>query len=116
MTGQQTNIPPAQTQPPNTEFGPNGAGVNTHFALAVVAVCLSCFAGFFTIALGLAALIFSLRAQDQLSQGRPLEAASTAWWAALFGWITVIISLLPILVFIFFGGAILAALGALISL
>lgn len=92
------------------------APVNTHFALAVVAVCLSCLSGFVTIAMGLAALILSLRAQDQLGQDRMQEAASTAWWAALFGWLTIVISLLPILAFIFFGGAILAALGALLSL
>lgn len=92
------------------------AQINTHFALAVVAVCLSCLSGFVTIALGLAALILSLRAQDQLSQGQTKEAVSTAWWAGLFGWVTVLISLLPILVLIFFGGAILAALGALLSL
>lgn len=90
--------------------------INTHFALAIVAVCLSCLSGFVTIAMGLAALIFSLRAQDLLRQNQRQEAASAAWWAVLFGWLTIIISLLPVLVFIFFGGAILAALGALISL
>ncbi len=90
--------------------------VNTHFALAIVAICLSCLSGFVTIALGIASLILSLRAQDKLSLGDEKEAASAAWWAALFGWITVIISLLPIIAMIFFGGAILAALGALASL
>lgn len=115
MTQQpQGNSHPMSAQTTQTETYTDA--INTHFALAVVAVCLSCLSGFLTIALGLAALIFSLRAQDQLLLDRLAEARRTAWWAALFGWITVIISLLPILVFIFFGGAILAALGALISL
>ncbi len=90
--------------------------LNTHFALAVVAVCFSCLSGFVTIALGLAALIFSLRAQDKLAQGQLQEATSMAWWAGVFGWVTVLISLLPVIAFVFFGGAILAALGALLSL
>lgn len=111
----------AQTESPKISNRPQGtltekAPINTHFTLAIVAVCFSCLSGFVTIALGLAALIFSLRAQDQLSKKQTQEAADTAWWAGLFGWLTVIISLFPILVFIFFGGAILAALGALLSL
>ncbi len=105
---------PAQT--PSSASNAANARVNSHFALAVIAVCLSCFSGFVTIALGLAALIFSLRTQDQLMLGRTEEARQTAWWAGLFGWISIVISLLPIILFIFFGGAILAALGALLSL
>lgn len=89
--------------------------VNTHFVLAVVAICLSCFMGFFTIPLALAALILSLRTQDLLAQGRINEAARFAYWAGLFGWITVLIALLPILLIIFFGGAILAGLTAFLS-
>ncbi|MBR3604034.1 MAG: hypothetical protein IKL48_05105 [Elusimicrobiaceae bacterium] len=93
----------------------NGKPVNTHFALSVVAVCLSCFTGFFAIPLALGGLILSLRVQDQLAQGRTEEARNTAFWAGLFGWITVLAVLIPVLLFIFFGGAILAGLAALIS-
>lgn len=93
----------------------NGKPVNTHFALSVVAVCLSCFTGFFAIPLALAGLILSLRAQDQVAQGWTEEAAHTAYWAALFGWITVGVVVLPVLLFIFFGGTILAGLAAIIS-
>ncbi|MBR2865901.1 MAG: hypothetical protein IKC13_06510 [Elusimicrobiaceae bacterium] len=91
------------------------SSVNTHFTLSVVAVCLSCFTGFFAIPLALAGLILSLRAQDQVAQGWTEEAARTAFWAALFGWITVGFVILPVLLFIFFGGAILAGLAAMLS-
>ncbi len=89
--------------------------INTHFVLAVVAIILSCFTGFFTVPLAIAALIFSLRTQDLLMQEKWDAAQQTAFWAGLFGWITVAIAILPILLFIFFGGAILAALGALLA-
>ena len=89
--------------------------VNTHFVLAVVAICLSCFTGFFTIPLALAALILSLRVQDLIAQNRLEEADRFAYWAGLFGWITVLIALLPMLLIIFFGGAILAGLTAFLS-
>lgn len=89
--------------------------VNTHFVLAVVAVCASCFTGFFAIPLALAALIFSLRAQDLLNQGNLLESSRAAYWAGLFGWLTVIIAVLPILLLISFSGAILAGLAAFLS-
>ena len=46
-----------------------GNCVNSHFTLAIVAVLLSCFTGFFTIALALAALILALRAQDLARDG-----------------------------------------------
>ena len=89
--------------------------VNTHFALSIVAVCLSCFTGFFAIPLALAGLILSLRTQDQLTQGRTEEAAKTAFWAGLFGWITVLTVLIPVILFVFFGGVIITGLAALIS-
>ena len=92
-----------------------GKGVNTHFALSIVAVCLSCFTGFFAIPLALAGLILSLRTQDQLTQGRTEEAAKTAFWAGLFGWITVLTVLIPVILFVFFGGVIITGLAALIS-
>ncbi len=115
MTQQpQGNSHPMSAQTTQTETYTDA--INTHFALAVVAVCLSCLSGFLTIALGLAALIFSLRAQDQLLLDRLAEARRTAWWAGLFGWVTVLISLLPIFLFLFFGGAIVAVLGALASM
>ena len=44
--------------------------VNTHFTLAVVAVIISCFTGFWTIPLALASLILSLRTQDLVQGGR----------------------------------------------
>lgn len=94
---------------------PKTNNINTHFVLAVVAVCASCFTGFFAIPLALAALILSLRTQDLLTQDRLEEAQKTAFWAGLFGWITVLLVLLPVLLMIFFGGAILAALTAFIS-
>ena len=94
---------------------PRNKSVNTHFALSVVAVCLSCFTGFFAIPLALAGLILSLRAQDQLAQARTEEAAKTAFWAGLFGWITVLTVLIPVLLFVFFGGVILAGIGGLLS-
>lgn len=90
-------------------------GVNTHFALSVTAVCLSCFLGLFAVALALAALILSLRAQDQVQQGRTEDATRTAYWSGLFGWITVIVAVLPIALVLFFGGAILTGLAAFIS-
>lgn len=111
MKNNQLNQTDFTTQNP-TNPGGTGRNVNTHFMLAVVAVCLSCFTGFFAIPLALGALIFSLRAQDQLTQNQPELASQSAWWAGLFGWITILVALLPILLIIFFGGAILAALGA----
>ena len=114
MTQQpQGNSHPMSAQTTQTETYTDA--INTHFALAVVAVCLSCLSGFLTIALGLAALIFSLRAQDQLLLDRLAEARRTAWWAGLFGWVTVIISLLPIILFILFGGTLIAFLTAMLA-
>lgn len=92
-----------------------GRCVNTHFTLSVIAVCLSCFTGFFAIPLALAALILSLRAQDQVQQGRTEDGAQTAYWAALFGWITVFVAVLPVAIILFFGGALLAGLTAFLS-
>ena len=108
---EQNQTAPAENAAP-AQPAANGVYVNTHFTLAVVAVCLSCFTGFFAVALALAALILSLRAKDQLQQNRPVEAAQSAYWAAVFGWITVILTLLPAALFLFFGGALLAGLGA----
>ena len=100
---------------PGSKNGAVMCSVNTHFVLAVIAICLSCFTGFFTIPLALAALIFSLRTQDLLAQMRTKEAERNAYWAGLFGWVTVIIALLPLLLIIFFGGAILAGITAFLS-
>lgn len=88
--------------------------INTHFTLAVVAVIASCFTGFWSIPLALASLILSLRAQDLIQNGRLQEARQSAWWAGLFGWVTLALMLIPILLILFFGGAILAFLGALL--
>ena len=89
--------------------------INTHFTLALVAVIFSCASGFFSIAIALAALILSLRAQDLLKNNLPKEAAQMAYWSAFFSWLTIILALLPLLALIFFGGAILAALGAIMA-
>lgn len=89
--------------------------INTHFILAVVAICASCLTGFVAIPLAIAALIMSLRAQDLLMQARTEDAARSAYWAAVFGWITILLALLPILAFIFFGGALLTVLATLIG-
>lgn len=94
---------------------PQGKSVNSHFTLSIVAVCLSCFTGFLAIGLALAGLILSLRAQDLVMQERTEEATRIAFWAGLFGWITVGLVLIPVVLFIFFGGAILTALAAMLS-
>ena len=94
--------------------GKNGC-VNSRFTLAVIAVILSCFTGFWSIPMALAALILSLRAQDLTHDGRAEEARRTAWWAGLFGWLTIIVALLPVILVIFFGGAIVAFFAALLA-
>ncbi|WP_428074840.1 hypothetical protein [Candidatus Avelusimicrobium aviculae] len=89
--------------------------INTHFTLALVAVIFSCAGGFFSIAIALAALILSLRAQDLIKNDLLEEAKSMAFWSALFSWLTILIAILPIIAVFFFGGAILAALGAILA-
>ena len=91
------------------------APVNDHFTLAVIAIIVSCISGFWTIPMALAALILSLRTQDLIQNARVEDARKTAWWVALFGWLTIVIAVLPIALMIYFGGAILAFLGALIA-
>ncbi len=89
--------------------------VNSHFVLSVVAIILSCFTGFFTIPLALAALIFSLRVQDLVREERLEEARNLSTWACVFGWVTIAIALIPILLVIFFGSAILAFVAAVLA-
>ncbi len=89
--------------------------INTHFVLVVIAIILSCLGGFWTIPLALAALVFSLRASDLVYQNRIPEAQNMAWWAGLFGWLTVGLALIPIILIIIFSGTILALLGAAIA-
>ena len=89
--------------------------INNHFVLAIIAVLVSCFTGFWTIPLSLASLVFSLRANDLSYQERPDEAKKAAWWAGLFGWLTVIIAAIPVILLLVFGGTILALLGAAIA-
>ena len=108
----QTNQTPQE--PSQNLRGATARNINTHFVLAVVAVCASCLTGFFAIPLALASLIFALRAQDLLTQGNVTEAARAAYWAGLFGWLTVIIAVLPIVLLIFFSGAILAGVAAFV--
>lgn len=90
--------------------------VNSHFLLSVIAVVISCLGGFWTIPMALAALIFSLRTEDLMRAPARLEdARKSAWWAGLFGWLTVFIALLPMILLFFFGGAILAFLAAALA-
>lgn len=89
--------------------------INTHFVLVVVAVITSCFTGFWTIPLALAALVFSLRASDLVYQKREEEAKDMTKWACIFGWLTIIIALIPIILMILFGGTILALIGAALA-
>ena len=89
--------------------------INTHFVLVVIAIILSCLGGFWTIPLALAALVVSLRASDLVYQNRNEEAQNMAWWAGLFGWLTVGLALIPIILIVVFSGTILALLGAAIA-
>ena len=93
----------------------NEEQLNTHFVLVIVAVIISCFTGFWTIPLALAALVFSLRASDLVYQQRLEEAKDMAKWACIFGWLTILIALIPIILIILFGGTILALIGAALA-
>ena len=93
----------------------NEKEINTHFVLVVVAIILSCLGGFWTIPLALAALVFSLRASDLVYEERLQEAKNMAWWAGLFGWLTVGLALIHIILVIIFSGTILALLGAALA-
>lgn len=93
----------------------NEKNINTHFVLVVIAIIISCLGGFWTIPLALAALVFSLRASDLVYQNRLEEAKNMAWWAALFGWLTIGFALIPIILIVIFSGTILALLGAAIA-
>ena len=89
--------------------------INDHFILSVIAVITSCLTGFFSIPIALAALILSLRTQDLIHNNRLEEARDLSFWAGVFGWITILLILIPVCLFIFFGGAILAFFAALIA-
>ena len=93
----------------------NERNINTHFVLVIIAIIVSCLGGFWTIPLALAALVFSLRASDLIYQTRNKEAQKMAWWAGLFGWLTIGIALIPIILIAIFSGTILALLGAAIA-
>ena len=99
----------------NKELSPIETTVNTHFTLAVVSVIISCFTGFWTIPMALASLILSIRTQDLVQNGRGEQAKQSAWWAGLFGWLTIAIALIPVILILFFGGAILAFLATVFS-
>lgn len=90
--------------------------INTHFTLAVIAVIVSCFTGFWTIPLALASLILSIRTQDLLHSSRLSLAGQSAWWAGFFGWLTLAIAIVPLLLILFFGGAMLAFLATLLQM
>ncbi len=89
--------------------------LNTHFVLVIVAVIISCFTGFWTVPLALAALVFSLRASDLIYQDRLEEAKDMAKWAKIFGWLTIIVALIPVILLVLFGGTILAIIGAALA-
>ena len=93
----------------------NEKNINTHFVLVIIAIIISCLGGFWTIPLALAALVFSLRASDLMYEERHKEAQNMAWWAGLFGWLTVGLALIPLILIIIFSGTILALLGAAIA-
>ena len=93
----------------------NEKNINTHFVLVIIAIIVSCLGGFWTIPLALAALVFSLRASDLVYEERDEEAKRMAWWAALFGWLTIGIALIPLILIAIFSGTILALLGAAIA-
>lgn len=89
--------------------------INTHFTLSVITLILSCFTGLWTIPLALASLILSLRTQDLIQAARWDEAKNTARWACFCGWVTILAALLPVILIIFFGGAMLTFLIALLA-
>ena len=91
------------------------APINTHFVLVVIAIILSCFTGFWSVPLAIAALVFSLRASDLIYQNRLEEAQKAAKWAAVFGWLTIVIAAIPLILLVLFGGTILALLGAALA-
>lgn len=93
----------------------NEQEINTHFVLVIVAIVTSCFTGFWTIPLALAALVFSLRSSDLIYQERLEEAKDMAKWAKIFGWLTIIVALIPIILLFLFGGTILALIGAAVA-
>ena len=93
----------------------NEKNINTHFVLVIIAIIVSCLGGFWTIPLALAALVFSVRASDLVYEERDEEAKRMAWWAALFGWLTIGIALIPLILIAIFSGTILALLGAAIA-
>ncbi len=93
----------------------NEQQINTHFVLVIVAIITSCFTGFWTIPLALAALVFSLRSSDLIYQERLEEAKNMAKWAKIFGWLTILVALIPIILIFLFGGTILALLGAAVA-
>ena len=93
----------------------NEQQINTHFVLVIVAIITSCFTGFWTIPLALAALVFSLRSSDLIYQERLLEAKDMAKWAKIFGWLTIVVALIPIILIFLFGGTILALIGAAVA-
>ena len=117
MTEEMQNKEPSHNQKRDDYKRSLNGGVylNSHFTLSIIAVILSCFTGFFTIPIALAALILSLRAQDWTRDDRLEEARRVAWWAGFCGWLTIVIAVLPLLLILFFGGTILAFLTAMLA-
>lgn len=90
--------------------------VKDHFVLSVVSIATTCFAGFWPLPIAIAALIFSLRIPALCKEERLEEAKSLSRWAAVFGWVAIGLSVIvPVILMIFFGGAILAVLSAIFA-
>lgn len=90
--------------------------VKDHFVLSVVSIVCTCFAGFWPLPIAIAALVFSLRIPTLCQEDRLEDAKSLSRWAAVFGWVAIGLSIVvPILLMIFFGGAIVALLSAIFA-
>lgn len=90
--------------------------VKDHFVLSVVAIVATCFAGFWPLPIAIAALLFSLRIPTLCREDRLEEAKSLSRWAAIFGWVAIALSIIvPIILLLVFGGAIVAFLSAIFA-
>ena len=85
--------------------------VKDHFVLSVISLVTTCFAGFWPLPIAIAALLFSMRIPSLCQQDRLEEAKSLSRWAAVFAWVAIGLSVIvPVLLVVFFGGAIVAIL------
>jgi hypothetical protein len=90
--------------------------VKDHFVLSVVAIVATCFAGFWPLPIAIAALLFSLRIPTLCREDRLEEAKSLSRWTVIFGWVAIALSIIvPIILLLVFGGAIVAFLSAIFA-